>query len=94
MAKTTKRAKRTPARRKPFDEAAYRARADAADEAWVKQSGLRVYIQMQMLQTAEELARDLGLEGVVERRLNLARDDEKFQAFLARCLAPFGPDAR
>jgi hypothetical protein len=41
-----------------------------------------------MLQTADELARRIGPEGIAERRLNLARDDEKFQAFMAYYVPP------
>jgi hypothetical protein len=85
--KKTKRAKRTPAH--PIPE--YRRCADVADKTLAARSGLRVYIQLQMLQTADELARRIGPEGITERRMNLARDDEKFQAFMAYYVRPNRP---
>ena len=82
MAKTTKQAKRTPApRRAAATDEAMAARLEARSE-------LRVFIQLRMLQTADELARRIGPEGIAERRLNLARDDEKFQAFMAYYVRP------
>jgi hypothetical protein len=85
MAKTTKRAKRTPpvCVRNPFDDPEYRRRADAEDETWAKRAGILLYARE--LQTAEELARSIGAEGIAERRLELARDDQKFQCFLTEC---------
>jgi hypothetical protein len=77
MAKTTKRAKRTP------------RRADAADETWAKRVGILLYARE--LQTAEDLARRIGPEGIAKRRLNHARDDEKFQAFMAYYVRPSRP---
>jgi hypothetical protein len=44
---------------------------------------MRIYVQLQTLQTAEILARSIGPEGIAERRLDLARDDPEFQAFMA-----------
>ena len=79
-----KRIARKPVHQNPFDDPAYRRRADAEDEAWAKR--VRVYIQTQMLHTAEELARDIGLEGIAERRLGLARDDQEYQRFLDQVL--------
>ena len=84
--KATKQAKRPPAPRNPFDNSEYRRRADAADETWAKRYGMLLYAQE--LQTAEQLARSIGPEGIAERRLNLARDDEKFQAFMAYYVRP------
>jgi hypothetical protein len=69
MAKTTKQAKRTPVRR-----------ADVTDDTWAKRTGMLLYLRE--LQTAEELARDFGRDGIAERRLDLARDDPNFQSFL------------
>jgi hypothetical protein len=86
VAKTTKRAKHTPARRNPFDDSKYRARADAEDETWAQRCGMLLYARE--LQTAEELARSIGPDGIAERRLDLARDDEKFQAFMAYYVRP------
>jgi hypothetical protein len=86
MAKNTKQAKRTPARRNPFDDPEYRRRADVADKDWAK--GLRVYIQLHMLQTAEELAHRIGPEGIAQRRMDLARDDQKFQSFMTEYVRP------
>jgi len=40
------------------------------------------------LQTAEELARSIGPEGIAERRLDLARDDQKFQSFMTEYVRP------
>jgi hypothetical protein len=82
MAKTTKRAKRAPVHRNPFDDPAYRRRADAADKAWAKQMAMLLYLRE--LQTAETLARNIGPEGIAERRLDLARDDPEFQSFRSR----------
>jgi hypothetical protein len=90
MAKTTKRAKRMPGTSgNPFDDPEYRRRADAEDETWAQRTGL--YLHLRELQTAEELARSIGLEGIAERRLDLARDGEKFQAFMAYYVRPSRP---
>ena len=75
---------RKPAYRNPLDDPAYRCRADAEDETWAKRVGILLYARE--LQTAEELARRIGPEGIAERRLNLARDDPRFQSFLDRVL--------
>jgi hypothetical protein len=86
MAKTTKQAKRRPARRNPFDAPAYRRRADAEDETWAQRYGMLLYAREP--QSAEELARSIGPEGIAERRLNLARDDPRFQSFWTECVRP------
>ena len=86
MPKTTKRAKRTPACQNPFDDPEYRRRADAADEAWAKRYAMLLYVRE--LQSAERLARSIGPEGIAGRRLNLARDDEKFQSFMTEYVRP------
>jgi hypothetical protein len=75
VTKTTKRAKRTPVHRNPFDDPEYRRRADAADDTWAKRTGL--YLHLRELQTAEKLARSIGAEGIAERRLDRARDGSK-----------------
>ena len=85
MTKTTKRAKRK-ARRNPFDDPEYRRRADAEDETWARRYGMLLYAWE--LQSAEELARSIGPEGIAERRLNLARDGPRFQSFLTECVRP------
>jgi hypothetical protein len=83
VAKTTKRAKRRPAPQNPFDDPAYRRRADAEDKAWAKRCGMVLHIRLQMLHKAETLARSIGPEGIAAQRLNLARDDPEFQASMA-----------
>jgi hypothetical protein len=83
MARTTKRAKRTG---KPSITAA--TVAGAEDKASAKRDGMVLHIRLQMLHKAETLARSIGPEGIAERRLNLARDDEKFQAFMADYVRP------
>jgi hypothetical protein len=40
------------------------------------------------LQTAKELARSIGPEGIAERRLDLARDDPRFQSFMTEYVRP------
>jgi hypothetical protein len=73
VARTMKRTKRAPVRR-----------ADTEDDTWAKRTGL--YLHIRELQYAEELARNIGPEGIAERRLKLARDDPQFQSFLDRVL--------
>ena len=41
-------------------------------------------LYLRELQTAETLARNIGPEGIAERRLDLARDDPEFQSFRSR----------
>ena len=77
---------RKPAYRNPLDDPAYRCRADAEDETWAKRTGMMLHLRE--LQTAEELARRIGPEGIAERRLNLARDDPRFQAFMDYYVRP------
>jgi hypothetical protein len=84
VAKTTKRAKRTPVHRNPLNDPAYRRSADAEDDTWAKRTGM--FLHARELEYAETLARSIGPEGIAERRLNLARDDPKFQSFLDRVL--------
>jgi hypothetical protein len=84
MAKATRRAKRAPAT--PFDDPEYRARAAAADEAAVRRCGMVLHIRLQMLHKAETLARTIGVEGIAEQRLDLARDDSDFRSFLDQVL--------
>jgi hypothetical protein len=86
VAKTTKRAKHTPACRNPFDDPEYRRHADAEDDTWAKRT--RTFLHIRELQYAETLARSIGPEGIAERRLNLARDDQKFQCFMTEYVRP------
>ncbi|HVS56049.1 MAG TPA: hypothetical protein VHJ55_07300, partial [Casimicrobiaceae bacterium] len=57
-----------------------RRRADATDKSWAERAGMLLYARE--LETAEELARSIGPEGIARRRLELARDDPEFQSFL------------
>jgi hypothetical protein len=82
MAKTTKRAKRAA------PNGADPRRADAEDKASAKRDGMVLHIRLQMLHKAETLARNIGVEGIAERRLSLARDDQKFQAFMDYYVRP------
>lgn len=86
MPRATKRTKRTPAPQNPFDDPAYRRRADAEDETWAQRTAMMLCLRE--LQYAEKLARSIGAQGIAERRLNHARDDEKFQAFMTEYVRP------
>ena len=82
MATKTKRAKRAA------PNGADPRRADVEDKVLAKRRRMVLHIRLQMLHKAETLARSIGPEGIAERRLNLARDDEKFQAFMAYYVRP------
>jgi hypothetical protein len=80
MTKSAKRARSI----KTSSRAAHRAVALA--DTWAKRTGMLLHLRE--LQTAEELARDIGAEGIAELRLDQARDDPRFQSFLTECVRP------
>ena len=53
---------------------------------WAKRVGILLHARE--LQTAEELARSFGPEDIAGRRLELARDDPEFQAFMDYYVRP------